>query len=85
MNNQETMTPNEQYLYANMQELFYGLNVETTFEGMFKPINNHTSSIKEFFDTLRTQIESQIGGNLIIPLKTLKQYINDAVNKITPK
>ena len=81
MNIQET---NEKYLYENMQELFYGLNVGTTFKGMFDPINSDTS-IKEFFDTLRTQIESQIGGNLIIPLKTIKQYINDAVNKITPK
>ena len=81
MNIQET---NEKYLYENMQELFYGLNVATTFKGMFDPINSDTS-IKEFFDTLRTQIESQIGGNLIIPLKTIKQYINDAVNKITPK
>ena len=49
-------------------------------------MKNYTSDskpLKTVFDELRNQ--SIRGGNLIIPLSTVKQYINETVNNITPK
>lgn len=84
------MNPNEEFLYYNMQDLFYGLIIPVTLEGAFYDLNE----LNKKFDNLRTKIDSEeggvkpkiiTGGNIVMPLKTLKQYINDAVNNITPK
>jgi hypothetical protein len=73
------MNQQEQYLYDNMQQLFNGLQVSNTFEGMF--IKNNTAT---YFDSLREKLKEQIGGS-ILSLITIKQYINDCVNNISPK
>lgn len=43
----------------------------------FKPFNNIVEDIRE--------APPVIGGNIIISLKTIKEYINKSVNNITPK
>ena len=43
----------------------------------FKPFNNIVEDIRE--------APPLIGGNIIISLKTIKEYINKSVNNITPK
>ena len=73
------MNPQEQFLYDNMQQLFYGVQVSNTFEGMF--VKNNTIN---YFNSLREKLKEQIGGS-VLSLITLKQYINDCVNNISPK
>jgi hypothetical protein len=78
------MNETESFLYENMQKLFYGLNIGIKTEHMVDE-NTSNDRLDYFFNELREKIKEQKGGNLIIPLKTLKQYINNAVNNITPK
>ena len=73
------MNDREQFLYDNMQQLFNGVQVSNTFEGMF--VKNNTIN---YFNSLREKLKEQIGGS-VLSLITLKQYINDCVNNISPK
>ena len=41
-------------------------------------------TLTSVFDTIRKQLTGQHGGNGIIPLKTIKDYINTRVHNITP-
>jgi hypothetical protein len=78
------MNDTESFLYSNMQKLFYGLNIGIKTEDIIDK-NTSNDRLDIYFNELRTKIKEQKGGNLIIPLNTLKQYINNAVNNITPK
>lgn len=78
------MNDTESFLYSNMQKLFYGLNIGIKTEDIIEK-NTSNDRLDTYFNELRTKIKEQKGGNLIIPLNTLKQYINNAVNNITPK
>jgi hypothetical protein len=79
------MNSQEQFLYNNIQELFYGLHISNTFEDMFIENNTNNKKIDKYFDSLREKVKGQIGGSLLISLITLKQYINESVNNINPK
>ena len=78
------MNDTESFLYSNMQKLFYGVNIGIKTEDIIDK-NTSNDRLDIYFNELRTKIKEQKGGNLIIPLNTLKQYINNAVNNITPK
>ena len=83
------MNNREKYLSDHIKELFISSNpvqFEEAF-GIGPPIISqgvaplHTAN----FLTIMEKIKPSHGGNLIIPLNTIKQYINDVVNNITPK
>jgi hypothetical protein len=78
------MNDTESFLFLNMQKLFYGLNIPIKMEHIVDK-NTSNDRLDIYFDELRKKITDQRGGNLILPLNTLKQYINNAVNNITPK
>ena len=77
-------TTQENFLYDNMQELFYGLHISNTVEDMFIQNNTNNKKIDTFFNSLRETLIELRGGTLV-SLKKLKQYINESVNNITPK
>ena len=92
------MDTREDFLYENMQQLFYELEVNVKFDYAFGPSTN-IDRIDNFFNELRTNITElntnitelnpniteYRGGTMIISLKKIKQYINETVNNITPK
>jgi hypothetical protein len=55
----------------------------STDSGGFSSLENYKlKNIDHIIENIKKEIH---GGNLIIPLKTIKQYINETVNNIIPK
>jgi len=81
------MNDRETYLSINIYKLFIA-NKPGQFDDAFGksiPLEEEGPVLTSSFNNLMERIKIMRGGNLIIPLNTIKQYINEIVNNITPK